>query len=43
LFVVIYPLSRESNGGAIHFGRIRTRLGVVQLRIFRLFLWLLTT
>jgi len=35
-------LSRKSDGGAI-FGRIRTRLGFVHFRAFRLFLWLLTT
>jgi len=28
---------------ALYFGRIRTRLGVVHFRVFRLFLWLLTT
>jgi len=28
---------------ALYFGRIRTRLGVDHFRVFRLFLWLLTT
>jgi len=33
-------MSRESDGSAT-FGRIRSRLGVIDLQIFRLILWLL--
>jgi len=38
-----YPPVNEKATVALYFGRFRTRLGVVHFRVFRLFLWLLTT
>jgi len=46
LFVCFAPsLSscHEKATVALYFGRIRTLLGIVHFRVFRLFLWLLTT
>jgi len=42
VYSIFILLSRESDVDAICFGRIRTRLGVVHSRVFRLFLWLLS-
>jgi len=42
LFVSSLFFCHEKATVALYFGRIRTRLGVVDFRVFRLFLWLLT-
>jgi len=43
LFVPSLPSCHEKTTVALYFGRIRTRLRVIHFRVFRLFLWLLTT
>jgi len=46
-FVLFVPslssCHEKATSVALHFKRIRTRLGVVHFRVFRLFLWFLTT
>jgi len=42
-FVSSLSSCHERATGALCFGRIRTRLGVVHFRVYRLFLLLLTT
>jgi len=43
LFVPSLSSCHEKAMVTLYFGRIGTRLGVVYFRVFRLFLWLLTT
>jgi len=43
LFVASLSFCHEKATVALYFGRIRTRLGVVHFRVFRLFLWLVLT